>query len=871
MKRDLHRYIVAAVSLTFFGVALFVIHHKLGQYRYHDIKSQLALMPRAHLIAAMVLTILDYLVLTTYDFLALRYIRHPVKYGKIAFASFVGYAFSHNMTILGGSAVRYRIYSMLGVSAVKVAAIVAFCGVTFWLGFFSVGSAVFLFSSERVPAAFNLPFVSVRPIGALFLIIVTAYVTLALAKKAPLRIRGWEFAIPAPGLVGSQLVISSIDWLLAGSVLFVLLPAGPSAGGQLDYFSFMPFFLLAQVAGLLSYVPGGLGVFETAMMLLLSPFYESSAIISSLLVYRLVYYLIPFGVASLLLAGLEFLLSRHLITRLAADIGKAISAIMPNILAMTTFVSGVILLFSGAIPAASGRIVWLRDLLPLPAIELTHFLGSLTGAGLLILARAIHRKLDCAYHLTVMLLVGGIVFSLLKGLDYEEATLLFIMLLILLPCRDSFYRKSSMFAGRLTSGWVILAVVAVLCSVWLGIFSYKHIEYSHDLWWRFAFDADAPRFLRGSAGAVSVILLFAVARLIWGSAQLQRTDLADSVEDVGRIVIASRRTSAYLALLGDKHFVFNDERNSFIMFGIEGRSWITMGDPVGPEQEWDDLLWSFLELCDEHNAWPVFYQIDQANLPLYMQFGMRFAKLGEEAKVDLETFSLEGGPNKNLRYSHNKFVKDGYAFEIIPAENVGAIIGTLKEISDDWLEHKHTREKRFSLGCFEPEYIRRTPVAVVRQSPSAVSSGPNCSPQVVKTNQRIVAFANILQGAEKYELSVDLMRHLRLSEAGIMDYLFAEMMLWGKKEGFKWFNLGMAPLSGLADSELAPLWERTGSFIFRYGEHFYNFQGLRQYKEKFNPAWEPKYLATRGGLVLPRVLANVASLISGGPKGVVTK
>ncbi|MGA2171683.1 MAG: bifunctional lysylphosphatidylglycerol flippase/synthetase MprF [Sedimentisphaerales bacterium] len=849
MRRNLRHYIAVIISLTLFGVALFIIHHKLSHYRYRDIAGQLAQMPRTHLLAAIVLMILDYLVLTAYDFMALRYIQHPIKYSKTAFASFMGYAFSHNMTILGGSAVRYRIYSMLGVSAGKVAALVAFCSLTFWLGFLSVGSVVFLFSSERVPDMLHLPFASARPIGAIFLVIVTAYVTLAIARRTPVRIRGWEFVMPSPTLVGSQIITASIDWLLAGSVLFVLLPGND----QLDYIGFMPVFMLAQIAGLLSYVPGGLGVFETAIILLLSPFYEPSAIVSSLLVYRFVYYLIPFGVASLLLAGLEFLLSRHLITRLASGLGRAIAAIMPNILAVTTFISGVVLLFSGALPATRGRMAWLRDLLPLPAIEFSHFLASLTGAGLLILARAIHRKVDIAYHLTAALLMSGVVLSLLKGLDYEEAIALLVMLLILLPCRASFYRKSSILAGRLTSGWVILAVVAVLCSVWLGIFSYKYEEYSHNLWWLFATDADAPRFLRGSAGAVSIILLFAIARLIRGSAHPQQATLMECKEDIGKILAASPKTSAHLALLGDKQFVFNDERNSFIMFAIEGRSWVAMGDPVGPEEEWDDLLWSFREMCDEHDAWPVFYQIDQANLPLYLQFGMRFLKLGEEAKVDLGTFSLEGGEHKGLRYSHNKLTKEGYAFEIVPAQGVDAIMPALRNISDGWLESKHTREKKFSLGFFEPEYIRRTPVAVVRK------------------NEQIIAFANVWEGADKYELSIDLMRHLPLAQDGIMDYLFAELMLWGKKEGFKWFNLGMVPMSGLEDSSLAPLWERTGAFLFRHGEHFYNFQGLRQYKEKFNPVWEPKYLATRGGLALPQVLANVASLISGGPKGVVTK
>jgi phosphatidylglycerol lysyltransferase len=849
MRRQIQHYATAVLGLFLFGIALLIIHHKLGQYRYHDIVREIKLIPGTCILVAMILAALDYLVLTAYDWLALRYIKHPIKYSRTAIASFLGYAFSHNMTFLGGSAVRYRIYSTFGVSAGNVATLVAFCATTFWLGFLTVGSGVFLFSSEKMPEALKLPFVTVRPIGAIFLIIITAYITLSIVKRAPVRIHKWQFEVPSPELVWKQLLVSSADWILAGSVLYVLLPQG----GPLGFFAFLPIFLLAQIVGLVSTVPGGLGVFETSILLLLSPFYESSAVISSLLVYRVIYYWIPFGSASLLLAGLEFLFTRHLITRIAAGLGKSIAVVMPNVLAITTFVAGVVLLVSGALPASRTRIEWLWDLLPMPAIELSHFLGSIIGAMLLILARAIQRKVDAAYYLAVALLSGGIVLSLLKGLDYEEAIILFIMLLILLPCKSSFYRRSPVFAGRLTSGWVLLAIAAVLCSVWLGLFTYKHVEYRNDLWWSFALHENAPRFLRASAAAISVLLILIVAKLLRGPTFPRETILADSADDVIRIVSQSRKTSSHLALLGDKRFIFNDNRSAFIMFAVEGKSWITMGDPVGPEETWDDLLWRFREICDEYDAWPVFYQIEQDNLTLYLQFGLKFLKLGEEARVDLRSFSLEGGHRKGLRYSHNKLKSEGYMFEIIPAKDIDAEIETLREISDEWLKSKNTREKQFSLGYFEPEYIRRTPAAVVREK------------------GRIVAFANVWQGAQKEELSIDLMRHLPQVPNGIMDYLFVELMLWGQKEGFKWFNLGMAPLSGLQKGALSPLWNRTGAFLFRYGEHFYNFQGLRHYKEKFGPVWEPKFLAAPGGLVMPRALANVASLISGGPAGVVKK
>jgi phosphatidylglycerol lysyltransferase len=139
---------------------------------------------------------------------------------------------------------------------------------------------------------------------------------------------------------------------------------------------------------------------------------------------------------------------------------------------------------------------------------------------------------------------------------------------------------------------------------------------------------------------------------------------------------------------------------------------------------------------------------------------------------------------------------------------------------------------------------------------------------VVVNDGRIVAFANLWTLGSGAELSVDLMRHANSTSRILMDYLFIETMLWGKAQGYRWFNLGMAPLSGMQDREFAPVWNRMAAFLYRHGEHFYNFGGLRRYKEKFDPEWRPRYLACPGGLALPRVLMEVTTLIAGGTRRV---
>jgi phosphatidylglycerol lysyltransferase len=848
MRKILHN-ITPWLSVILFGIAAVIIHHKLRLYHYHDIAAELRNMPARYVLAAIALTFLDYFILTGYDTLALFYIGHRLPYRKIAVASFVGYVFSHNATILGGSAARYRIYSGLGLSAGQVARLILFCSITFWLGFFSLGGFTFVLHPQAIEHGTHLPFKTTWPIGVIFLILLATYLIVTAVRKKPVIIRGWDLAIPSPGLSLCQIALASIDWAVAGSVLYVLL----ANTIQMDYPEFIEIFLLAQITGLVSSVPGGLGVFEGVMLLLLSEVAPASSLIGSLLLYRVIYYLLPLGLASIILGLEEMSARKETLKRFGESIGKWAAMLIPQVFAVGSMAAGTILLVSGALPAENSRMEIIRDILPLSAVELSHFLGSIVGAGLIILARGLQRRLDAAYHLTVILFAAGIVFSLAKGFNYEEAIILAVMLAALIPCKDRFYRKTPLLRDRFSFPWAVLVVAVAASSIWLGFFTYRHLGHADQLWWKFAFNANAPRFLRASTGVVVVILLFGLARLLVPAKPVFLPPPDTEMKIVENIVRNSPRTYAWLALLGDKRFLLDDNKDAFLMFGVQGRSWICMGDPVGPEDDARELAWEFRELCDEYDAWPVFYHVDTEHLDIYLDLGLTFIKFGEEARVELTGFSLEGHERRDLRYAYNKMTKLGLTFSVIEPAQVETVLVEMKHVSDAWLESKNTREKKFSLGSFEPEYIRKMPAALITQQ------------------NKILAFANIWQGANKEELSIDLMRYSPDSPEGIMDYMFTELLLWGKSQGYKWFNFGMAPFSGLEDRQLAPLWSQAGAFLFRHGEHFYNFQGLHEYKDKFAPVWQPKYIACPRGLMLPRILANVAALVSGGIKGVVAK
>jgi len=753
--------------------------------------------------------------------------------------------------VLTSSSLRYRLYSSWGLTTVDIARIVMFTTLTLWLGILTIGGGMLALDPLDLG---NIPYLAVdsRLLGLLMLILPIGYLLLGWLRRRPLPLGAvWELPMVRPRLALSQLVIGALDWVMASVVLYTLLPVTETV----DFGYLLGVFLVAQIAGLISHIPGGLGVFESVVLMALQNHLPAADLFGALLVYRLVYYLLPLALAALALGLYELRCHKEQVLWLPRKIGPWAPVLLPHVFAILALISGAVLLFSAATPAVEARLDWLHGLIPLSVLEASHFISSLMGTGLLLLARGLQRRLDAAWLLAALFLAAGIAASLLKGFDYEEALILGILLAGLLPSRRQFYRRASLFSERFTPGWIAAIATVLIGSAWLGFFSYQHVEYSHDLWWDFSFsgEGEAPRFLRAMVGAVGVALLFGIAKLLQPASFEPTLPDAEAMHQVRTVAIAFPRSYAHLALLGDKALLFNEKRNAFLMYGVEGRTWVAMGDPVAmDERERSELAWRFRELCERHGGWPVFYQVHPDHLGLYVELGLTLLKFGEEARVHLAEFSLDGKARKAMRNSVNRLERDGYRFEIIAAAAVTPWLPQLRAVSDAWLGEKNSREKGFSLGFFSEDYLRAGPVAVVWR------------------DLEIVAFANLWQGGGA-ELSVDLMRHRPESPNGLMDYLFIQAMLWGRAQGYEWFNLGMAPLAGLQNRNFAPLWNRFGALVFGRGEALYNFRGLHQFKNKFDPRWEARYLAVPGGMALPRILADVTALIAGGLKGVIGK
>jgi phosphatidylglycerol lysyltransferase len=471
-------------------------------------------------------------------------------------------------------------------------------------------------------------------------------------------------------------------------------------------------------------VPGGAGVFEGLMVIFLRADIDSSALVPALIVYRLVYYLVPLSVALIGLMVDELHVHRDRTARVAARVGRLTEQVTPRVLAALTFGGGLLLLFSGATPAAEGRLALLDRVVPLGVIETSHFIGSVAGAGLLLLSQGLARRLDAAHALAVAAVSVGIAASLLKGGDYEEALLLGALLAALVRARPAFQRHAAFFATRFSPAWVAAVAGAIAASVWLGFFAFRHVEYGHDLWWQFALDAEASRFLRGSVGAAALTLVFAVARLLRPAPHAIEAP-TDADLAAAAAIIAGQ--PAHLPQPGvpprQGVAVQRGAATAFLMYAVQGRSWVAMGDPVGPPERVPDLIRLFLERCDDFGGTPVFYEIDPEHLHHYADFGLTFVKLGEEARVDLSRFALDGSEGAKHRQLMRRLEKDGGTFRIVPPEDVPGVLDQLETVSSDWLDAKAGAEKGFSLGSFDRDYIARFPVAVVEHAGRIVAFG----------------------------------------------------------------------------------------------------------------------------------------------------
>ena len=298
---------------------------------------------------------------------------------------------------------------------------------------------------------------------------------------------------------------------------------------------------------------------------------------------------------------------------------------------------------------------------------------------------------------------------------------------------------------------------------------------------------------------------------------------------------------SHLIFLKDKELFWTKDQNVLIVYKQVFNKLVVLGDPIGEDAHIKDAVKEFNEFCKSKKLKPVFYQVNPRNMQLYHDAGFRFAKLGEEAIVKLNQYSLEGKKNANLRNRMNKFSRSGYEFTIMNPPHSNKLISEIKEISDSWLGSE--KEKGFSVVSFKEDYVSRFPIALFRDP-----------------DGKLIAFATLATDY-KETVTIDLMRKLKQSPHGVMDVLFANILSWAKDNGYQYSSLGMAPLANVGNCEHSFISEKMIRLVYLYGNKKYNFKGLRDFKSKFATDWQPKYLAYKRSS-LPIIFLQLTLLIN---------
>ena len=337
------------------------------------------------------------------------------------------------------------------------------------------------------------------------------------------------------------------------------------------------------------------------------------------------------------------------------------------------------------------------------------------------------------------------------------------------------------------------------------------------------------------------VLLFSLSRVlnpVVHRATVGRTER----ERVGHILEKHGRSSiSFFALLPDKSYFFSPSGDAVLAYKVIGSTAVVMGDPIGEPARFPDLGAAFLEQCDLDDWAFCFHQATPDYLEVYRNLGLRALKIGEEAVIDLEHFDLEGKEAKHLRNVLNRFTKEGFQARLLQPPLSDEVLHELRAVSDEWLAQRGRRERTFTVGRFEDSYIRHLPVMAVYDPTGA-----------------IIGFANIIPSYRLPEGNFDLMRYRRDAPRNTVDFLFLSLASHFKEAGHSGMNLGLAPFSGLGDDGAMPVVRQAMKLLYEYGSYLFRYKGLREFKAKFHPRWEPRYLIYRSDWQLPGLALAVA-------------
>ncbi len=569
----------------------------------------------------------------------------------------------------------------------------------------------------------------------------------------------------------------------------------------------------------------GLGAIEVSMTFVLVRFgYTSVEAVAITLLYRFFEFWLP-----LFSGALSFLLK----------INKLLMRIIPALLLLSL---GIINIVSVLTPAISERIHWLKDFLPVDAIIVSNYFVLVLGLFLLVTASFMLKGLKIAWWFAFFLSFVSMIGNLTKAVDYEEAIAAFLVMIVLIFTKKDYYVKNNPKLRSVGIQTAILSMLAVMVYSVVGFYylDKKHFNIDFSLVQSIRYSLE-NYFLVGSSDLIPAdnfankfilsinisgfltfgFLIYTLIRPYFFKSYPSPEELENPRKLISQY---GRSCLDYFKTYQDKMIFEPEGQNTFISYRPAGNFAVALENPVAEnEEKMRHCINQFDLFCFETGFKSIYYRVPECDLPLYKSLKKKVLFLGQEGLVDLNSFTLEGGSKKSIRNALSKVKERGYKSKIHTPPIKDGLLQKIKSVSDEWLEETGRSEIIFSQGMFDWNELKQQTLITVENS-----------------EEKIVAFLNIIPDYAPGEGTYDLVRKTMDAPNGVMDFLIIELFGYLKAEGYTYANMGFAPMSGLNDPHTFK--EKSMKFAYEKIRGFSQYKGLREYKEKFVSVWINKYL-----------------------------
>ena len=655
--------------------------------------------------------------------------------------------------------------------------------------------------------------------------------------------------------------ISILEWITTILLIYGLIVI---LGIKVTLVQFAPVYIKAIIIAIISMVPGGAGTFDLTLLVGLKKFnVQSEQILLLLILYRISYYIVPLLIGVILYITELYNNTNSEIKELMSRINSKIAS---TILTLTVYITGILLIFWIEIDIS--KVIHRSSIFKINILDFALYLSIVLGFLLVVLASILNTRTKKVYYILVtsFALITLLTMTVIKS--FTSYLVVIIGWLLIILSKNRFYKKGFIYTWKSAMKSICSVLILFTISLIVNSPSYSqlnsldinsldinsiNINFNSEEFNSEEFDLSKIDIEESKAYVERIIISIFLGVIISISLVIILLNINRfnkfpkeklNKEKIKEIISKHGGSSlAHYVFVGDKYVYINDTEDVFFQYQIISDKIVILGNPIGNEKSFFNATREFYDLADLYGYTLVFTGVDINIFPELHDMGYDFMKLGQEAIVKLEDFSLAGNKNKSKRQAVSRIDKAGYTFSIEEPPFTDELFKELKDVSDEWLNGK--KEKGFCVGYFDREYIEMDKIAIVRNAEGEIK-----------------AFATIMPMYDNKTLSVDLMRFKDIQLNGIMDFIFVNLFEYSKENGYEFFNLGLVPLAEVGESKYSFIREKIAYQIFINGNFIYSFKGLKKFKDKYASDWNEKYIAYKKESSLVITCIQILKLLS---------